>query len=106
MLGYGAIGPVFFLYMIAQGLSTTKTGALLTCVLVGDLFITLYLTTRADRLLGRRNVMITGALLQILAGVVFALTNNFTALVIAGIFGVISTSGGECGPFIAVEQVA
>ena len=100
-------------------------------ILVGDLFITLYLTTRADRYLGRRNVMITGALLkvgafcaddglvwdvialllyahllisQVLAGVVFASTNNFWGLLVAGIIGVISTSGGECGPFIAVEQ--
>ena len=42
---------------------------------------------------------------QILAGVVFASTDNFWGLLLAGIVGVISTSGGECGPFIAVEQV-
>lgn len=91
MFGYGAIAPVFFLYMVSLGFSTTKTcggfmlppygrpspdrhnvvpsiycrGALMTMILVGDLFITLYLTTRADRFLGRRNVMITGALLKV-----------------------------------------
>lgn len=41
---------------------------------------------------------------QVLAGVVFASTSNFWGLLVAGIVGVISTSGGECGPFIAVEQ--
>ena len=40
-------------------------GILMTSILIGDLFITLYLTTRADRILGRRNVLITGALLKV-----------------------------------------
>ncbi len=35
---------------------------------------------------------------------VFAGTTNFVALVAAGIVGVISTSGGEIGPFMAIEQ--
>ena len=39
-----------------------------------------------------------------LAGLAFAGSRSFGVLVAAGIVGVISTSGGECGPFIAIEQ--
>ena len=38
------------------------------------------------------------------AGVTFAFSESFYVLVAAGVVGVISTSGGEIGPFIAIEQ--
>ena len=106
MFNYGAIAPVFFLFCIELGLSEQSTGGLITAILLGDLLVTLYLTTRADALLGRRLTLVVGAVLKILAGAVFASTSNFYALVAAGIIGVISTSGGECGPFQAIEQAA
>ena len=80
-----------------------RTGALLTCILVGDLVITLFLTTRAD-VFGRRRTLVLGSFLKVLAGLAFAFSTNYAVLVLAGIVGVISTSGGECGPFLAIEQ--
>ena len=88
-----------------MGLSELDTGALLTCILLGDLAVTLAMTTRADSY-GRRRTLVAGAALKVLAGCVFAASRSFGVLVAAGIVGVISTSGGECGPFIAVEQAA
>ena len=38
------------------------------------------------------------------AGLAFVLTRNFILLIIAAIIGVISPSGNEIGPFLAVEQ--
>src|SRR5205085_7607225 len=38
--------------------------------------------------------------------IVFAVTRDFTLLVIAATIGVISPSGNEVGPFLAIEQVA
>jgi MFS family permease len=70
---------------------------------LGDLFITLYLSTRADAF-GRRRTLVLGSLLKVLAGAAFASTASFPVLMAAGIVGVISTSGGEIGPFVAVEQ--
>jgi hypothetical protein len=46
MLNYGAIAPVFFLYLEELGYSATDTGVLLTAILLGHLVITLYLSTR------------------------------------------------------------
>jgi predicted MFS family arabinose efflux permease len=105
MVAYGGIAPVFFLFCLELGFSEVKTGALLTCILVGDLFITLFLTTRADKW-GRRRTLCVGAALKVLAGLAFAFSRSYAGLVFAGIVGVISTSGGECGPFLAVEQAA
>ena len=41
MLNYGAVAPVFFLYMVELGFGAVQTGALLTAILCGDLVITL-----------------------------------------------------------------
>ena len=67
--------------------------------------MTLFLSTRADRF-GRRRTLFIGSVLKILAGVAFSFGTSYPVLLVAGIVGVISTSGGECGPFLAVEQAA
>ena len=103
MANYGAIAPVFYLYLDALGFSSVLIGALLTAILLGDLVITLYLSTRADSF-GRRRTLVIASLLKVLAGAAFAASSSFALLVAAGIVGVISTSGGEIGPFMAVEQ--
>src|SRR6266545_3646835 len=48
---------------------------LLTVTLAGDTVVSLYLTTRADRL-GRRRMLIIGALLMAAAGLTFANTRS------------------------------
>lgn len=103
MFSYGAIAPVFFLYCLEIGVNEFQTGVLLTCILIGDLTVTFFLSTRADRL-GRRKVLIISSLLKVLAGFGFASTSNFYLLALTGVIGVISPAGGEIGPFIAVEQ--
>ena len=62
------------------------------------------LTTRADGL-GRRATLIVGSFLKVVAAVAFVSSDQFVVLVLAGTVGVISTSGGEIGPFVAIEQV-
>jgi len=104
MLNYGSITPVLFLYCKEIGLSELQTGVLISLILAGDLVITLFLSTRADKIIGRRRTLIIGAALKIFAGLTFAFTTEYWILVIAGIIGVISSSGGECGPFQAIEQ--
>jgi MFS family permease len=63
------------------------------------------MTSSADRF-GRRRILIAGAGLMLFAGVLFALTDRVTLLLTAAIIGVISPSGYEVGPFLAVEQAA
>jgi predicted MFS family arabinose efflux permease len=51
-------------------------------------------------------MLLLGAGLMLLAGLVFALTDNFLLLLIAATVGVISPSGNEIGPFLSVEQAS
>src|SRR6201997_2270283 len=105
LFAYGSLSVVLVFYLIGLGLSESQTGLLLTLTLVGDTVVSLYLTTRADRI-GRRRMLIVGAILMAAAGVAFAWTSNLFLLILAGTIGVISPSGNEVGPFLSIEQAA
>jgi MFS family permease len=105
LFAYGLISVVLVFYLVGIGLSESQTGLLLTLTLIGDTAISLYLTTQADRV-GRRRMLMIGALLMAAAGLVFAFTRNFIWLLVAGTIGVISPSGNEVGPFLSIEQAA
>ncbi len=105
MFAYGFLSVVLVLYLVQLGLSAGLIGLLLSLTLIGDAAISLWLTTTADRA-GRRRILIAGAGLMLFAGLLFALTDRVELLLIAAIIGVISPSGYEVGPFLAVEQAA
>ncbi len=105
MFGYGFLAVVLVLYLVAAGVDAVGVGIVLTLTLVGDAVVSLWLTTHADRL-GRRRVLVIGSLLVVVAGAVFASTDLLPLLIVAGIVGVISPTGNEVGPFLAVEQAA
>lgn len=105
LFAYGALSVVLVFYLVSLGLTEAQVGLLLTLTLAGDMAISLVLTTRADRL-GRRRMLIVGAILMVGAGIAFASTRNLLFLIIAGTIGVISPSGHEVGPFLSIEQAA
>jgi len=100
---YGFLSVVLALYLSEAGLTEGQIGLLFTLTLLGDALISLWLTTSADRF-GRKRTLLLGALLMAGAGVAFILTRNMVLLIAAAIFGVISPSGNEIGPFLSVEQ--
>jgi MFS family permease len=75
----------------------------MTLTLLGDVLLSLLLTLIADRL-GRRKILFFGSVLMSIAGVTFALSENFWILLAAAVVGVISVTGADCGPFRAVEE--
>ncbi len=105
MFGYGFLAVVLVLYLDALGLDALTIGLVLTLTLVGDTVISLWLTTHADRI-GRRRVLVVGALLMVVAGVSFVLTDWVPLLILAATIGVLSPTGNEVGPFLAIEQAA
>ena len=105
LFAYGSVSVILVFYLVSLGLSESETGLLLTLTLGGDIVVSLYLTTRADRI-GRRRMLVTGAVLMALAGLAFAATSNLAYLIIAGTIGVISPSGHEVGPFLSIEQAS
>lgn len=105
MFGYGFLAVVLVLYLSSIGLSGGEVGLLLGLTLLGDAAVSLWLTTHADRI-GRRRVLVAGAILMLVAGLVFVATPVFAVLLIAATIGVLSPSGNEVGPFLAVEQAS
>ncbi len=105
MFAYGFLSVVLALYLKGLGLDDIQVGAVLTATLAGDVVISLAITNVADRV-GRRRMLLIGAGLMVLAGVIFALTSNIFLLVITAIIGTISPSGNEVGPFLPIEQAA
>ncbi|EST09451.1 Major facilitator superfamily [Kalmanozyma brasiliensis GHG001] len=104
MTAFGSSSLVLALFLSSLDQTPVQVGRFLTLTLVGDFLLSFVLTFTADSLLGRRNTLRLGALSMLLSGLVFATASNVNVLLVAAIFGVISPSGGEIGPFRAVEE--
>src|SRR6202521_1143375 len=105
LFAYGSLSVILVFYLIGLGLTAVQSGLVLTLTLAGDVVVSLLLTTRADRI-GRRRMLVIGAILMAAAGLAFASTRNLFFLILAGTIGVISPSGNEVGPFLSIEQAA
>ncbi|EFY93794.1 MFS transporter [Metarhizium acridum CQMa 102] len=103
LFAYGASTLILVSYLESLGHDRAQSGLFMTLTLVGDIAISFLLTLTADRV-GRRTTLAVGAALMALSGVVFALFRNYWVLLAAAVFGVISPSGNEIGPFRAVEE--
>ena len=100
---YGFLSVILGLYLDAQGLSVASIGWIFTAALAGGAVMTMIITAVADSF-GRRFLLIIGAVLMAVAGWAFAISDNPILLTIAAIFGTISPSGKEVGPFLSIEQ--
>ncbi len=105
LFAYGFLSVVLALYLSELGFSGARIGLLLSLTLFGDIAVSLFLTTTADRF-GRRRTLVIGAVLMLLAGLAFSASRDFGILLIAATIGVISPSGNEVGPFLSVEQAS
>lgn len=103
LFAYGFLAVVLVLYLSALGFSEARVGLLLTGTLLGGAVLSLLISTRADRL-GRRRMLLLGAVMMAAGGAAMATADSFGWLLLAAIIGVISPTGGEVGPFLAVEQ--
>jgi MFS family permease len=102
MFSFGFLSVMLVVYLQELGISDKDIGLMFSLTLFGDMLISLYLTGVADRL-GRRNCLLIGSTLSFLTGLIFASQRNYWLLLFAAIVGVISPSGNEVGPFMAIE---
>jgi MFS family permease len=102
---YGLVAVILALYLVEVGLGERQVGLLFSLALAGDAGISLWLTTSADSV-GRKRILIIGALLMLVSGLVFAMSGSFAILLLAAVVGVISPNGKDIGPFLSVEQAA
>ena len=103
LFAYGSSTLILVSFLQALGHSRAQSGLFMTLTLAGDVCISFLLTLIADAV-GRKAILAAGALLMAASGVVFAYASNYWVLLAAAVFGVISPSGNEIGPFRAVEE--
>ena len=105
MISYGMLAVIFFQNLFNKGFSELTSSWIQTGIVVGDIAISLFLTTRADKI-GRILTLMIGSLLKFITGFIYAQSENAVVLLLAGVLGVISVTGGEIGPFMPIQQSA
>lgn len=103
MFAYGASSLILALFFNELHVSDARIGLFLTLTLVGDVVLSLAISLVADRF-GRRRTVCCGAALMILSGTTFALSESYWVLLPAAVVGVLSATGGDTGPFRAIEE--
>ncbi|KAL2148910.1 hypothetical protein VTH82DRAFT_1596 [Thermothelomyces myriococcoides] len=103
MFAHGASSLILALFLAELGFSDSHIGLFMTLTLAGDVVFSLLLTLVADRV-GRRRTLLAGSALMVASGTAFALCENYWVLLAAAALGVISTTGGDFGPFRSIEE--
>ena len=103
MFAYGTNSLLLALFFSELHFSDYQIGIFMTLTLVGDVVLSLFLTLVADKV-GRRLILFSGSILMVLSGFTFAVFENFWILLFAAVVGVISATGGDFGPFRAIEE--
>lgn len=103
LLAYGLTNQILTLFLNGINMKEDKIGWFMSLTLIGDVLCSYVLTWYADSW-GRRKVLIYGSVMMFLSGIVFALNENFHILLLFAIFGVISPSSDEVGPFKSIEE--
>lgn len=105
LFSYGFIAVILVLHLAESGLNEVQIGLFLTTALLGGAGLSLLISVRADRL-GRRRMLLLGSVLMIAGGAMLAGGSSLGVLLAAAAIGVISPTGNETGPFLAIEQAA
>ncbi|WWD19951.1 hypothetical protein CI109_104424 [Kwoniella shandongensis] len=103
MFAYGANSIFIPLFFSSLHFSDFRIGLFMSLTLAGDVLLTLALTLVADRV-GRRRSLLFGSFLMVCSGITFMISEHYWVLLLAAIVGVISSSGGDFGPFRAIEE--
>jgi MFS family permease len=103
MFAYGANSLIIALFFSALKFTDFYIGLFMTLTLLGDVLLSLFLTLVADKV-GRRRILFLGSFLMVISGAMFAIFENFWVLLFAAVVGVISATGGDFGPFRAIEE--
>lgn len=92
MFSYGMIAIVMLKNLELKKFTGEEIGIIQSAVILGDIIISLYLTTKADKI-GRKKTLIIGAILKVITGIFYAYSSSLIVLVVMGIVGVISVTG-------------
>ncbi len=100
---YGFLSVIIAIYLKLIGFGDIAIGLVLTATLVNSVFFNLFSSAYADKI-GRRNTLVIYAVLMVASSIIFFVTDNYVALVIAALIGTINVTGSEVGAFLSLEQ--
>lgn len=100
---YGFLSVILAIYLNLLGFDEILIGIVLTATLVNSVIFNLVSSVYADKI-GRRKFLILCAVLMVISAVVFFLTDNYVALIIAALIGTVNVTGSEVGAFLSLEQ--
>ena len=100
---YGFLSIILAIYLKLLGFDDILIGLLLASTLINSVIFTLIASFYADRL-GRKKTLIIYAVLMSVSGIIFLITENYVAMIIAALVGTINVTGSETGAFLSIEQ--
>lgn len=103
LMSYGLTNQILTLFLTEIGISEEQMGWFMSLTLIGDVSISYFLTWHADSW-GRRKTLTYGAVMMVMSAGVFTYFENYYILLLFAIFGVISPSSDEVGPFKSIEE--
>jgi len=89
LFAFGASTLVLIPFLVEQHMSQAHVGIFMSLTLIGSVGVSFMLTLSADRL-GRRSVIILGAVSMAASGLTFAMSSSYYLLLGAAIIGFIS----------------
>ncbi len=101
--GDGMMSIAVAQYALALGLSGFEAGVVASAALVGTSITSLLVGRYVDRV-GRRRVLIWGAMLAIATGLAYAGSTRFALLVVVAFAGTVNPTSGDVSSFLPVEQ--
>jgi MFS family permease len=100
---YGFLSVILAIYLKLIGFDELLIGLILTTTLLNSVIFTLIASFYADKI-GRRKFLVIYAALMSISGLIFAISENYIALIIAAFIGTINITGAETGAFLTIEQ--
>ena len=101
--GYGFLSVILSIYLAIIGFNGVQVGLILSTSLINGILFNLIASYYADKF-GRRNLLIIYSLLMFFSGIIFFVTDNYTALIVAAFVGTINVTGSETSAFLSIEQ--
>ena len=86
--GYGFLSVILSIYLALIGFNGVQVGLILSTSLVNGILFNVIASYYADKL-GRRNLLIIYSLLMFSSGIIFFVTDNYIALIVAAFVGTI-----------------
>ena len=101
--GYGFLSVILSIYLALIGFNGVQIGLILSTSLINSILFNVIASYYADKL-GRRNLLIIYSLLMFSSGIIFFVTDNYIALIVAAFIGTINVTGSETSAFLSIEQ--